>query len=53
MVGDTTHDVGAGRAAGLPTYAVARAGGTHDRATLAAAVPDRLEDSLLPLLELA
>lgn len=52
MVGDTTHDIGAGRAAGLPTYAVCRPGATHDRATLAAAGPDRLEKSLLPLLDL-
>ncbi len=52
MVGDTTHDIGAGQAAGLSTYAVCRPEGTHDRATLAAAQPDRLETSLLPLLDL-
>lgn len=52
MVGDTTHDVGAGRAAGLSTYAVCRPEGTHDRDTLAAADPTRLETSLLPLLDL-
>lgn len=53
MVGDTTHDVGAGRAAGLATFAVCRPEATHDRATLAASAPDRLEDSLLPLLDVA
>lgn len=52
MVGDTTHDIGAGRAAGLATYAVCRPGATHDRETLSAAGPDRLEESLLPLLDL-
>lgn len=52
MVGDTTHDIGAGQAAGLRTYAVCRPEATHDRATLASARPDRLEDSLLPLLDL-
>ncbi|WP_114202448.1 HAD family hydrolase [Janibacter anophelis] len=52
MVGDTTHDIGAGRAAGLRTYAVCRPGATHDRDTLAAADPDHLEGSLLPLLDL-
>lgn len=52
MVGDTTHDIGAGKAAGLPTYAVCRPGATHDRATLEAAAPDHLEESLLPLLGL-
>lgn len=52
MVGDTTHDVHAGAAAGLRTYAVCRPEATHDRATLATAHPDRLEESLLPLLEL-
>ncbi|HSG91155.1 MAG TPA: HAD-IA family hydrolase [Pseudomonadales bacterium] len=44
MVGDTTHDVGAGKAAGLATYAVTW--GTHDAATLATAAPDRLEPNL-------
>ncbi len=53
MVGDTRHDVEAGRAAGLATYAVARAGSTHDWAALQAATPDRLEHSLSPLLDLA
>lgn len=52
MVGDTTHDIGAGRAAGLSTYAVCRPEATHDRETLATAWPDRLEASLLPLLDL-
>lgn len=52
MVGDTTHDVHAGAAAGLRTYAVCRPEATHDRATLASAHPDRLEESLLPLLDL-
>lgn len=53
MVGDTRHDVEAGRAAGLATYAVARAGSTHDHAALQAASPDRLEHSLSALLDLA
>lgn len=53
MVGDTTHDVGAGKAAGLPTFAVGRPGATHDRATLAAAEPDCVAESLRTLLELA
>jgi len=44
MVGDTVHDIGAGRAAGLATYAVTW--GNHDAATLAAAGPDRLEPDL-------
>lgn len=52
MVGDTTHDIGAGQAAGLRTYAVCRAGATHDRDTLATAAPDHLEQGLLPLLDL-
>lgn len=52
MVGDTTHDIGAGKAAGLPTYAVHREGATHDRATLEAAGPDHLEETLHPLLDL-
>lgn len=52
MVGDTTHDVGAGRAAGLATYAVCRPEATHGRPVLATASPDRLEDTLLPLLDL-
>jgi phosphoglycolate phosphatase len=49
MVGDTTHDVGAGKAAGLATYAVTW--GTHDAATLATAGPDRLEPNLATLVE--
>lgn len=53
MVGDTTHDIGAGRAAGVRTYAVHRPGATHDRESLAAASPDHLEGSLLPLVDLA
>lgn len=53
MVGDTTHDIGAGHAAGLSTYAVSRSGSTHDRQTLIAAAPDRLETSLTPLLDVA
>lgn len=48
MVGDTTHDVGAGKAAGLRTFAVTW--GTHDAATLAAAAPDRLEPNLATLV---
>lgn len=52
MVGDTTHDIGAGQAASLLTYAVCRTGATHDRETLTAASPDHLEESLLPLLDL-
>ena len=49
MVGDTTHDVGAGKAARLATYAVTW--GTHDAATLAAAAPDRLEPDLATLVQ--
>ena len=48
MVGDTTHDVGAGKAAGLRTYAVTW--GTHDAATLRAAAPDVLADDLQGLV---
>jgi phosphoglycolate phosphatase len=44
MVGDTVHDVEAGKAAGLATFAVTW--GTHDAATLASAGPDRLEADL-------
>ena len=51
MVGDTVHDVEAGRAAGLATYALTW--GTHDAARLSAARPDRLEASLEPLLAVA
>lgn len=49
MVGDTVHDIEAGRAAGLSTYAVTW--GTHDAAMLATARPDRLEANLDALLE--
>jgi phosphoglycolate phosphatase len=49
MVGDTVHDIEAGRAAGLSTYAVTW--GTHDVERLRAARPDRLEDSFTALLE--
>jgi len=48
MVGDTVHDIEAGRAAGLATYAVTW--GTHDADRLRAARPDRLEESLDALL---
>jgi phosphoglycolate phosphatase len=41
--------VGAGKAAGLATYAVTW--GTHDAATLAAARPDRLEPDLDTLVD--
>jgi phosphoglycolate phosphatase len=51
MVGDTVHDIEAGRAAGLQTFAVTW--GTHDRATLERAAPDHLEETLTPLLALA
>ncbi|GEM89223.1 HAD family hydrolase [Oceanithermus desulfurans] len=44
MVGDTTHDVLAGKAAGLCTYAVSW--GTHPPAVLAGAEPDHLEPDL-------
>jgi len=49
MVGDTVHDIEAGRAAGLATYALTW--GTHDAERLRSARPDRLEDSLDALLE--
>jgi len=48
MVGDTVHDIEAGRAAGLATYAVTW--GTHDEERLRAARPDRLEATLDALL---
>lgn len=51
MVGDTVHDIEAGRAAGLRTFAVTW--GTHDRPTLQQANPDHIEESLTPLLALA
>jgi phosphoglycolate phosphatase len=44
MVGDTTHDVLAGRAAGLCTYAVSW--GTHPPEVLTTAAPDHLEPDL-------
>ncbi len=50
MVGDTTHDIEAGRAAGLDTYAVTW--GTHDAATLQTAQPTVVKNDLLSLLEL-
>jgi phosphoglycolate phosphatase len=49
MVGDTVHDIEAGRAAGLATYALTW--GTHDADRLRSARPDRLEDSLDALLD--
>jgi phosphoglycolate phosphatase len=52
MVGDTTHDVGAGRAAGLRTFAVTW--GTHDAERLRAAGADVVADDLallVPALE--
>jgi phosphoglycolate phosphatase len=48
MVGDTIHDVAAGRAAGLRTYAVTW--GTHDAQTLRNAEPDVLADDLQALV---
>lgn len=48
MVGDTTHDLHAGRAAGLKTYGVTW--GTHDEETLAGASPDALLPDLSGLL---
>lgn len=51
MVGDTVHDVEAGHAAGLATYAVTW--GTHDAERLRAAGAQRVEASLEPLLALA
>jgi phosphoglycolate phosphatase len=49
MVGDTTHDVLAGKAADLKTYAVSW--GSHDQKRLASASPDVLAGSLDGLLE--
>ena len=49
MVGDTTHDIQAGKAAGLRTYAVTW--GNHDAGTLATAAPDELQPDLGRLLE--
>jgi phosphoglycolate phosphatase len=48
MVGDTTLDIRAGRAAGLRTYALSW--GTHPEAQLRTAEPDLLEPSLDALL---
>ncbi len=50
MVGDTTSDIVAGRAAGLRTFGVTW--GTHDAATLAAAEPDVVEPTIGLLLRL-
>jgi phosphoglycolate phosphatase-like HAD superfamily hydrolase len=49
MVGDTVHDVAAGRAAGLSTYALTW--GTHDAERLREERPDVLADSIEPLLD--
>ena len=49
MVGDTTGDIEAGRAAGAGTYGVTW--GTHDAEVLATARPDLLEPDLTRLLE--
>ena len=48
MVGDTTHDIQAGRAAGLRTYGVTW--GNHDAELLATATPDELQPDLGRLL---
>lgn len=48
MVGDTTHDVGAGKAAGLRTFGVTW--GTHDADRLRAAGADVVADDLAGLL---
>jgi phosphoglycolate phosphatase len=48
MVGDTTADILAGRAAGLRTYAVTW--GNHDARMLATATPDELQPDLARLL---
>jgi phosphoglycolate phosphatase len=48
MVGDTVHDIEAGRAAGLQTYAVTW--GTHTRERLAALEPDVLAPDLTRLV---
>lgn len=50
MVGDTTADVLAGKAAGLKTFAVTW--GTHNRDILETVHPDVISDSLEQLLEL-
>jgi phosphoglycolate phosphatase len=48
MVGDTTHDVGAGKAAGLRTFAVTW--GTHDAERLRAAGADVVADDVALLV---
>ncbi len=48
MVGDTTHDIGAGKAAGLRTFAVTW--GTHDATRLRASGADVVADDLVELL---
>ncbi len=50
MIGDTTSDVLAGRAAGLKTYAVTW--GSHDAETLQSAAPTVIAPDLAVLLEL-
>lgn len=47
MIGDGPQDIGAGKAAGATTVAVA--GGFHSKETLAALSPDHLLDSLVDL----
>ena len=49
MVGDTTHDMLAGRAAGLRTYGVTW--GNHDAGLLATAAPDEIQPAMARLLE--
>jgi phosphoglycolate phosphatase len=49
VVGDTVHDVTAARACGADVVAVTT--GTQDRATLEAAAPDAVMDSLESLPE--
>lgn len=49
MVGDTSGDIGAGKAAGLKTYGVTW--GTHKRDTLERAGADEVRDTLEGLLE--
>ncbi len=49
MVGDTTADILAGRAAGLRTYGVTW--GNHDAGLLATATPDELQPDLRRLME--
>jgi len=47
MIGDTTNDIGAAHAAGLPCWAVL--GGTHDEATLRAAGADSILSGIAAL----